>query len=63
MLDDESIVVAGSYTSAAIFGEIGLGAEGMLGDTDMFIAIMNSTVMKAKENRIKEWQCARTKVK
>ena len=43
VLDDESIVVAGSYTSAAIFGEIGLGAEGMLGDTDMFIAIMNST--------------------
>ena len=25
VLDDESIVVAGSYTSAAIFGEIGLG--------------------------------------
>ena len=43
VLDDESIVVAGSFTSAAMFGDIGLGAEGMSGDTDMFVAVMNST--------------------
>ena len=43
VLDDNRVVVAGSFTSAAQFGEDGIEAEGMLGDTDMFIAIMNSS--------------------
>ena len=43
VLDDGSIVAAGSFTSAALFDEIGVGAEGMSGDTDMFVAVMNTT--------------------
>ena len=43
VLDDNRVVVAGSFTSTAQFGEDGIEAEGMLGDTDMFIAIMNSS--------------------
>ena len=43
VLDDGSIVVAGSFTSAALFDEIGLEAEGMSGDTDMYVAVMNAT--------------------
>ena len=41
VLDDESIVVAGTFTSTALFGEMGIEAEGMVGDADMFIAILS----------------------
>ena len=43
VLDDGSTVVAGSFTSAIMFEDIGLGAVGLSGDTDMYIAIMNAT--------------------
>ena len=42
VLDDNSIIVAGKYTTAIIFGEDGLGAVGLNGDSDMFVARMNS---------------------
>ena len=43
VLDDGQIVVAGSFTSAVLFDDIGLGAVGMSGDVDMYVAVMNAT--------------------
>jgi len=43
ILDDSSIVVAGKFTSAALFDEIGLGSVGINGDSDLFIAMMNAS--------------------
>ena len=42
VLADNSIITAGEYTTAAIFGEDGFGATGLDGDTDMFVAKMDS---------------------
>lgn len=42
VLDDNTIVVAGEYTSAVSFGEDGFGATGFNGDTDMFVAKLDS---------------------
>ena len=43
ILDDASVVVAGKFTSAALFDEIGLGSAGINGDSDAFIAMTNSS--------------------
>ena len=43
VLDDASVVVAGKFTSAALFDEIGLGSVGINGDSDAFIAMTNSS--------------------
>ena len=42
VLDDNSIIVAGQYTSSATFGDDGIGATGFEGDEDIFVATMNS---------------------
>lgn len=42
ILDDDSTIIAGSFTSAISFGEIGIGAVGFTGDTDMFLAHADS---------------------
>ena len=43
VLDDNSVIVAGQYTSSATFGDDGIGATGFEGDTDMFLAKMNTS--------------------
>ena len=43
VLDDGSIVVAGSFTTAAFFGDDGIEATGLSGDTDMFVAKLNES--------------------
>ena len=43
VLSDGSIVIAGEFTSAMMFDDIGLGSVGINGDTDAFIATMNET--------------------
>ena len=43
ILEDESVVVAGKFTSAALFEEIGLGSVGINGDTDAFLGMINSS--------------------
>ena len=43
VLDDNSIIVAGQYTSSATFGDDGIGATGFEGDTDMFVAKMDAS--------------------
>ena len=43
ILSDNSVVSAGSFVTAASFGELGVGANGMLGDADVFIAISNES--------------------
>ncbi|MBT4065764.1 MAG: hypothetical protein HOE76_00900 [Euryarchaeota archaeon] len=42
ILDDNTVIVAGEYTSAATFGDDGFGATGFNGDTDMFVAKLDS---------------------
>ena len=42
-LDDGSVIVTGKFTSAALFEDIGLNSVGINGDTDAFIAKMNSS--------------------
>ena len=43
ILPDNSVVSVGSFITAANFGDEGIGANGMLGDADMFIAVSNET--------------------
>lgn len=43
VLDDGSIVVAGSFTTATFFGDDGIEATGLSGDADMFVAKMNES--------------------
>ena len=43
VLDDGSIVIAGSFTTATFFDEYSLEATGLSDDTDMFIAKMNQS--------------------
>ena len=43
VMDDGSIVVAGEYVTASFFGDDGIGATGMDGDADMFIAKINES--------------------
>ena len=43
VLENGDIAVAGKFTSAVMFEEIGLGSTGLSGDTDAFISVMNST--------------------
>ena len=43
ILDDSTVVVAGKFTSAALFDEIGIGSVGINGDSDMFIATLNAS--------------------
>ena len=43
VLDDNSIIVAGQYTSSATFGDDGIGATAFEGDTDMFVAEMDAS--------------------
>jgi hypothetical protein len=43
VLDDGSIVVAGSFTTAAYFGDDVIDATGTSGDTDMFVAKLNKS--------------------
>ena len=42
VLDDNSIIVAGQFTSNIIFGEDGIEATGLSGDIDIFVAKMDS---------------------
>ena len=42
VLDDNSIIVAGQFTTQILIGEDGLGAEDGPGDGDIFVARMNS---------------------
>ena len=43
VLDDDSIVVTGKFTTAILFDDISLGSVGINGDTDIFFAIINAT--------------------
>ena len=43
VMDDGSIVVAGEYVTASFFGDGAIGATGMNGDSDMFVAVMNES--------------------
>jgi len=43
VMDDGSIIVAGEYVTASSFGEDGIGATGMSGDADMFVAKINES--------------------
>ena len=43
VLDDNSIIVAGQYTSSATFGDDGIGATGFEGDSDIFVAKMDAS--------------------
>ena len=41
VLADDRIVVAGSFTGSAIFGDESVEATGMSGDTDAFVAVLD----------------------
>ena len=43
VMDDGSIVVAGKYVTDSFFGDGAIGATGMNGDSDMFVAVMNES--------------------
>ena len=44
VLDDDSILLAGTFRKTLIFNdEMGIGTVGMYEDTDAYVAIMNST--------------------
>ena len=43
VMDDGSIIVAGEYVTASSFGEDGIGATGMSGDADIFVAKINES--------------------
>ena len=43
VLDDGSIIVAGSFTSSVFFGDEAVEATGLGGDTDMFVAKANQS--------------------